>query len=928
MPIARRFLDPTRPALPAAADYLLESCAGDGLLDLSRVIMVVPGGRAGRRLLEILVAAADQRQRALLPPDIQTVGSVPELLYQPQWPFADDTVQRLAWAHALRGVDRELVTQVIAQLPDDDDVLRWMELGEVLRVQHRELAADGLDFADVVKRTEAAGESLECRRWRILRRVQEAYLETLDGLHLWDVQTARLVAIRQRECHTDKQIVLLGAVDLNRALRQMLDQVADRVTALIQAPPEWADRFDEHGCLVPSAWQDVHLAVAIQQVRCADDPADQADAAVRCIAAYGGKYRADEITIGVPDERIVPQIERQLQQCELPCRFGPGVLLATTPPFRLLGAIAEYVQRGRYQDLASLVRHCDMDDWIRRQGVQGDWLTELDTYYGTHLQSSLSRQWLGDAEHRQKIKKVHDAVQGLVADLSGDPRPLGRWSEPIVNVLLAVYGETELDRDNPRQRVLLEACQALHQVLVDHQQNVPEMLAPVVAAQQAIAFALDKVKSTRVPPPADEAAIELVGWLELPLDDAPAMVVTSFNDRFVPRSVNSDPFLPNTLRSQLGLEDNARRYARDAYALSVLLSTREQLTLIVGRRDVDNDRLTPSRLLFAADREAVAERALALFGEPLKPETRRPLAGGLVSTRKTPDFPYLRPEPLAEPIRGMRVTDFRSYLACPYRFYLSRVLKIRALDDAAEELDGGAFGELIHRVLQQFGEGESRDSTDAQQIREVLRDTLDRCTAEIYGRQVLAPVSVQTEQLRLRLDQFAEKQARWAAEGWRIEHTEVPGPGQQATFDVDGELMILRGRIDRIDVNRETGQRVILDYKSSDTAKRPDQVHQRRGEWVDLQLPLYRCLAQYLGIEGPVGLGYVLLPRDTSQIEFQLAEWTEQELAAADDVARDVVRRIRRQEFWPPTDPPPDFSEEYAPLCQDGVFDKPTTTDD
>jgi hypothetical protein len=99
-------------------------------------------------------------------------------------------------------------------------------------------------------------------------------------------------------------------------------------------------------------------------------------------------------------------------------------------------------------------------------------------------------------------------------------------------------------------------------------------------------------------------------------------------------------------------------------------------------------------------------------------------------------------------------------------------------------------------------------------------------------------------------------------------------------------------------------------------------MHVRGGSWVDLQLPLYRHLVRDLGVPGTVQLGYVLLPKDTSKVEFRLAEWSAEELADADEVARHVVRQLREQIFWPPREPPPDFSEEFAPLCQDGIFDR------
>jgi len=33
-----------------------------------------------------------------------------------------------------------------------------------------------------------------------------------------------------------------------------------------------------------------------------------------------------------------------------------------------------------------------------------------------------------------------------------------------------------------------------------------------------------------------------------------------------------------------------------------------------------------------------------------------------------------------------------------------------------------------------------------------------------------------------------------------------------------------------------------------------------------------------------------------------------------------VIRAIRAGVFWPPTDPPPAFFDEFAAICQDGQF--------
>jgi len=273
----------------------------------------------------------------------------------------------------------------------------------------------------------------------------------------------------------------------------------------------------------------------------------------------------------------------------------------------------------------------------------------------------------------------------------------------------------------------------------------------------------------------------------------------------------------------------------------------------------------------------------------------------------------------------MRVTEFKDYLGCPYRYYLRHRLKLAPLADSADELDGAAFGTLGHQVLGEFGKSPLAASTDADQIERYLSDELDRQVRQCFGAAPLAAIRVQVEQLRLRLRGFARWQAAWAAQGWQIQCVEASPQEGRAKLLVDGQPMFLRGRIDRIDLLPATGQWIICDYKTSDTATSPEKAHRRGGEWIDLQLPLYRHLIAGLDIEGLSGetlpqLAYILLPKDAGRIDIAVAEWSAEDLRSADETAADVIRKVRAERFWPPAPTPPDFSADFAPLCQDGQF--------
>lgn len=518
---------------------------------------------------------------------------------------------------------------------------------------------------------------------------------------------------------------------------------------------------------------------------------------------------------------------------------------------------------------------------------------------------------------------MRTAVDELLKDLAGKPRKLADWTGAIASVLAAVYGCRPLLRDDPNDRRTLAACRHIREALLEYRE-VDDSLAPMVSAAETIGLVLSAAGSQTIPPPDDEAAIELLGWLELPLDDAPALIVTGLNEGFVPKSINSDLFLPNALRRKLGLLDNDRRWARDAYALSVLLASSSstagnELKLIVGRRSAAGDPLTPSRLLLNCKGPLLAHRTLRLFAESTDGTSHEAeLPGRLIATRTDSHFPLVPPEIPAEPITSLAVTRFRDYLACPYRFYLGNVLRLRGKDDAADELDGGGFGTLAHDVLAALGtDEEMRSCSDAERIREYLDAELNRLTDERFGGHPLPAVRVQIEQLRYRLGPLGELQATWAADGWRIEAVECKVLPEHAGLDVDGEPFGLSGRIDRIDFHPDRNEWTVFDYKTSENAKTPEQAHFKRSQgWVDLQLPLYRHLVagvDGLNIENPT-LAYINLPKSLDAVAISKAKWTAEELADADESAREVIRGIRAGRF----EINPDYKfayDDFAVLC-------------
>ena len=145
----------------------------------------------------------------------------------------------------------------------------------------------------------------------------------------------------------------------------------------------------------------------------------------------------------------------------------------------------------------------------------------------------------------------------------------------------------------------------------------------------------------------------------------------------------------------------------------------------------------------------------------------------------------------------------------------------------------------------------------------------------------------------------------------------------RTTLEIDGQPLTVTGRIDRIDFHRELGYS-ILDYKTADTAKSPEETHRKGPKankvWTDLQLPLYRKLVEAAGITGPVTLGYVQLSKEPTKLA--CVDWQPEDLRSADAQIHQVVRAVRSEKFWPPTDTPR-YTDEFWAVCLDGCPDRP-----
>lgn len=909
----RAFLGWDGMPLERAADWLVERFRSD-MHDMHDVLVALPGARAGRLLAERI---AQRVRPALRPPNIVTAGRASDALLVVEGAAAGRLLRTLAWREALRALDAGSLARIVARPPARDDLAGWMRLAEEVRDLFGEVAAEGLAFADVAGNEVLAPLEGEQRRWQALTVAQARMAELLAVAGFVDPHLGRLHAIEAEnvrpECQV-REVVLVGVSEMNALLRRALDLCTDRATALVFAPDEHADRFDEYGALIPEAWSGFETSLdAESQWFVVDRPADQAEQALSVIAGWKGRYAAEQISLGLADPEVAPYLRSSLGERGVIARDAAGTSMARTRPVLLLEAVSRFAEGGRFGDLAALVRHPDFETALRRDDPSVEPVELVDAYHNAHLPWRADGDWLAERDDPRDVRlaagmsRVWNATKALLDDLlRAGERPLTATATGIRRLLKRIYGERKLDPGHEPDRILIASLSQLGEALTELE-NLPAAVAPAATTAAALALLLRSVAAHEVPPAparAGEPTVEMLGWLELPLDDAPGLVVTGFEDGRVPESVRGDAYLPNRLRQSLGIVDNAKRLARDLYATELLLRSRERVAFVGGRRSVAGDPQLPSRIVFNCPDQRVVARVKRFVGGSASRAARV-----RVSTGSERPLPRLDAMPAIE---SLPVTAFGRFLQSPYLFYLERVARLESVDDCARELDPLSFGSLAHTVLERFGHDEhARELQDADEIAGFLVDTLKGLAGERFGAQPLPAVRLQLRQLERRIEVFAALQAERRRQGWEIRATEWQPASGGVELPVDGTPFRVTGRIDRIDWNPERKEWALWDYKTGETVKSPRSVHVAGdGSWRDLQLPLYCLLAvELLGDAEPAEIGYIALPRDPAEIAFMnVDDWSgtrggapvllHDALEGAFETARDAVRRIRAGDFF------------------------------
>ena len=911
--VTLHFWDWDRPVLDHAVEELTRGWE-TGALDLSDAIIVCPTAEAVRRLRQALAEAAAVRGSAVMAPHVWHPSSALNPLAEQQHALAPILQERMAWTQVLMHAPVEKMRALFPSLPEARDLAWASSVAETLRKTRHALGAGGHTMASAA-RVLSGMDSAE--RWQHLVVLEEAYLQRLKEWDLEDAQEFKRRAARQPVLPEGVRRVLVCAVaDAPPLFLQWLGGVPEPIEkhVFVHAPESKRQCFSGLGVPLPEAWGDeaeLHCPVPHARMRCVPGPEEQARLAVHLLTDMASACMP--VAIGTCDPALASTLEGTLS-AEGARVYNPAGRSARQHIItQVLRAGWKAATSASWRSWLPFLRMNDALRAISRDAnaKSTQVLIELDDFHAVHLPPTID-----DAVKLSAGKEEYAALHGaLVAAMKGAEI----WGSvscvaAMRDFLLWLYGERTFDTAKESDRHFGEIFGEVLRLAAD-----VDAVRGSAPAMDLLGHVLDALEEGQMSDVRGEAELVIHGWLELPWESAPGLVITGFNDEHVPGNPGGDPFLPDTAREKLGLACQATRRARDAYLLHAMARQREErgsLHVILGRVSADNDALRPSRLLLDASDAELPARVRHLFPKEEEssgqPRPARTLAFGL------------RPELRAWSGQKISPSDLRAYLACPFRFFLSRVLRMEPVESGQREMSPADFGSLMHTVLESFG----RDpvistSTNEMEIASWLEDALDKNVRARHGLLPLFAVTLQTESMRQRLRAFAKLQADQRGDGWRIIAVEER---IDASWGVTIGDVPLVGTIDRVERHESTGKMRIVDYKTSRQKQGPAGAHRRKVKadegadatqqwkhftdgkghlmrWTDLQLPLYVEAARRKWPEaGEIEAAYICLPATVEDIRLRPWEGLDEHiLSSAWLCAERAVQQIKDGVFWPPS---------------------------
>lgn len=208
--------------------------------------------------------------------------------------------------------------------------------------------------------------------------------------------------------------------------------------------------------------------------------------------------------------------------------------------------------------------------------------------------------------------------------------------------------------------------------------------------------------------------------------------------------------------------------------------------------------------------------------------------------------------------REYSASQLEDYAKCPFRYFVSRVLLLETIEEPTEEIEAFEIGSLIHSILYKFytelrkknillNECTDKEFKSAEKLLfEIAEEKVAKINftspASFFEREKLFGINGNKTNSILHHFLLAEKESEKGYSPEYFEYAFGNLSGNNTSPNIAVNNINLRGKVDRIDLNKDFQSFKVIDYKLG--GKKPSKDDLLNG--ISLQLPLYMYASKKL----------------------------------------------------------------------------------
>lgn len=898
----RVFLDWQEPILKSASRYIIKKYTQNNVLNLKNVFIVTAGAKPYKRLLEILLIESEKEELSFIPPQTLTPKSLISSFIVSSKKNLTDFQSLLFFIKALQNKKDLVENDFLKKDYQKGNLSSYISLAKTIYKLYEEISVSNISFKDVAAKTKELEAFEDDDRWNNLQEIYEEYERLLELFNVTDTYIERRkLLISNHHIANCQDLIFVNIPYFNPIFCDILRKIECKKTFLIFAPEDKKEYFDDLGTLVFNKWLNEKVIIDDDSIVIANDIKSLGNSVKNIMIDLSGDYSAKDIIIGTTDDSLILPIKKEVMKEGISIASVREKNLSNSSLYKLIDLLKSYVETSTFENFANFIRHPDILHYLN---LKDDTLTfdlilsMLDEYSSLHLPYYFKENsivsGMGDTQDRKVIeciKKIFIIVSPFFK-MNQKEDTISVFTDFILNMIVEIYKNLELSKSKNEDKIFIEVFEGYRKVLISLSENV-DNLEIKFSFSQVLSLLNSLALDISIGAISYTETVEIQGWLEVQNDDSEAVILVGLSEGKWPESISQDEFLPNSLRTLLGIMDNDKRYVRDLFMLQSIIASKKKVFFVPLKTNADSSENLMSKLLLTQDAKTNAKRIINFYN------AENSFSENIENKNEDINF-LLEPKIESYNLEKISVSEFKEYHECPYRYYLKHVLNLSSVEISLNELNPLMSGNIFHELFYRFGISDLKNSEDKKEIEQFLFKELEKYVSENFGNDYLPTINVQLEGIKKILSYFSSWQSAWHYNGWKI--FKVEESFNNFYLRVNDIPVKVVGRIDRIDYNEKEGLYRIFDYKTGSSKYDLQRVYGPKKGWIDWQMPLYvNFLLQEFGFE-KISCAYLNVSsfNDAKYCGDEVLIKDEEALLDALKSAKEIISNIQHAIFWPP----------------------------